>query len=87
LTGSKSCSKIYKVTLPYLPTPLSGSASTTPTARALPVETSWGAINRDIFILDADNEFVAAFNCTTNSLSTPSNYATLRALMVDALNF
>jgi hypothetical protein len=75
LNNTNSTGAIYSsTTLPWL---LGG----------YPVQTAWGAVNRDIVILDADNEYVASFNCTSSSLSTPANYDALRALMVDALNY
>ena len=64
------------------------SSSTMPwLANGGAVQSDWGASNRDIIILDADNEFVASVNCTTHSLYTQANYDALRALMVDALNY
>ena len=75
LNNSSSTGAIYSSsTMPWL----SNGAS---------VQGAWGASNRDIFILDADNEFVASVNCTTNSLNTQANYDILRALMIDALNY
>ena len=75
LNNSSSTGAIYSSsTLPWL-------------ANGSPVEAAWGANNRDIFILDADNEFVASVNCSSHSLHSQANYDALRALMVDALNY
>ena len=43
----------------------------------------WGVTLRDVVILNEHNQQVAVFNLSTFSLSTPENYATLKALLID----
>ena len=44
----------------------------------------WGVAYRDVVVLDAENDFVAVFNLTENSLATPEGYAGLKDLLVGA---
>ena len=47
----------------------------------LPVESAWGADYRDVVILNKDNEWVTAYNLTTNPLGVPANYDQLKNLL------
>lgn len=44
----------------------------------------WGAVWRDVYVLDADNEVYAVYNLTTYDLSDPANYQALYDLFVEA---
>ena len=44
----------------------------------------WAVTYRDVWILDGDNVPVAIYNLTTHGLSDEANYATLKALFIDA---
>ena len=46
----------------------------------------WNATWRDVHVVDAANERVAVFNLTDHDLADPANYATLKALLMDAAN-
>ncbi len=43
----------------------------------------WHVVYRDVVILDQDGARVTAYNLTQHSLSTPANYAALKALLQD----
>ena len=45
---------------------------------------TWNPTYRDVVILDANNEFVEAYNLTTYSLSVQANYDTLKQKLIDA---
>jgi hypothetical protein len=45
------------------------------------VWTAWAVTYRDVVIVDAANEKVAAYNLTTHDLATAENYAELKALL------
>ncbi len=45
---------------------------------------SWAYEYRDVVIVDANNQFVQAYNLTTNDLADANNYADLRQLLVAA---
>ena len=45
---------------------------------------SWGGTWRDVVILDQNNEIYDSFNLTTYSLSSQTNYDTLKQLLIDA---
>lgn len=45
---------------------------------------SWGAIWRDVTILDGQNEAVDVYNLTTNDLGASANYATMRDKLIGA---
>jgi hypothetical protein len=44
----------------------------------------WDPVYRDVIVLGPNNEWVGAFNLTTNNLSDPDNYDALLQLFVDA---
>ena len=44
---------------------------------------TWGVTFRDVVILNEENQIVASYNLTTNSLNTSSNYDALKALLVN----
>ncbi|MGC6507321.1 MAG: hypothetical protein ACON4U_02850 [Myxococcota bacterium] len=46
----------------------------------------WGAVYRDVMILDGNNELVDAFNLTSSSLNSSSNYNALMQLFIDTAN-
>lgn len=50
------------------------------------VWSDWGVTYRDVIILDAENEPVAAYNLTTHNLSLPADYEALKALLEAAAN-
>ena len=43
---------------------------------------AWGAIWRDVYVLDQNNEVVEVYNLTTYSLVDQTNYAYLKDLLV-----
>lgn len=45
---------------------------------------SWTAVYRDVVIVDAEGMRVEAYNLTTHDLSNPTNYADLKAKLLDA---
>jgi hypothetical protein len=45
------------------------------------VQGQWGALYRDVVILDADNVPVAVYNLTAHDLAVPANYDELKALL------
>jgi hypothetical protein len=45
------------------------------------VASDWGAIFRDVVILDVNNEWVTAYNLTTHDLGVPANYEALKDLL------
>ena len=45
---------------------------------------AWQVTWRDVIVLDEDNEIVAVFNLTQNSLSVPANYDSLKSILRDA---
>ena len=46
--------------------------------------TNWGAVWRDLYILDRTNHVTAVYNLTTYNLSVPANYAAAYDLFVAA---
>lgn len=48
------------------------------------VQDLWGAAERDVRILDAQNRLIAVYNLTANSLAFPGNFDTLKDLFLDA---
>ena len=46
----------------------------------------WGAIWRDVMILDGNNELVTTYNLTTYTLNDSGNYDTLKQLFIDTAN-
>ena len=44
----------------------------------------WGITFRDVVILDEENEVVAIYNLTQNTLADPAKYAELKALFAAA---
>jgi hypothetical protein len=48
------------------------------------VWTLWGAVWRDVYVLDRTNHVTAVYNLTTHNLSDPANYAELYDLFVAA---
>jgi hypothetical protein len=48
------------------------------------VRSSWGASDREIYILDPNNEVHAVFNTLTHSLETQANRNALKALLLQA---
>ncbi len=46
--------------------------------------TNWGAVWRDLYILDRTNHVTAVYNLTTYSLADPVNYAAAYDLFVAA---
>jgi hypothetical protein len=45
---------------------------------------TWDPTYRDVIILDGNNEIIAIYNLTTNSLATEENYEELKALLIEA---
>ena len=45
---------------------------------------SWGGNWRDVMILDADNQLVGQYNLTDFNLSDPTNYETLKTMLLEA---
>ncbi len=45
---------------------------------------NWGAVWRDVYVLDRSNHVTAVYNLTDHSLSDPANYAELYDLFVAA---
>ena len=50
---------------------------------SLEIWDDWGALWRDVFILNENNELVLTYNLTQNNLSNSSNYNTLMQYFVD----
>ena len=54
------------------------------------VWSQWGAVYRDVMILDGNNEVSSVFNLTTYNISdvqnSSGNYATLKQLFIDTAN-
>ena len=50
------------------------------------VVASWAVTYRDLVVLDDDNEVFSVYNLTSHDLSNPDNYATLKAILLDAAN-
>lgn len=48
------------------------------------VWTNWAVTFRDVVVLDAENKPIAVYNVTTNNLGDPTNYATLKQILLDA---
>lgn len=44
----------------------------------------WQAVWRDVFIVDGTNSSVQVYNLTTHNLATPSYYAELKGMLIDA---
>jgi hypothetical protein len=44
--------------------------------------TTWGVTFRDVVILNEENQIVASFNLTTNSLSNSTNYDALKNMLI-----
>jgi hypothetical protein len=44
----------------------------------------WGAVWRDVIILNRANEPIYTYNLTTYNLADPTNYATLKQMFIDA---
>jgi hypothetical protein len=53
---------------------------------AEPCWTSWQATWRDVDILDPQNRRMAIYNLTEHDLSVPSNYDTLKAMILAEAN-
>jgi hypothetical protein len=45
---------------------------------------SWGAVWRDVYVLDRTNHVTAVYNLTDHPLTDPANYAELRDLFLAA---
>ena len=45
---------------------------------------NWGGGWRDVMILDPNNELVGQFNLTDFSLADPTNYETLKNMLIEA---
>ena len=50
---------------------------------SLQIWSTWGAVWRDVMILDQNNELVHTYNLTQYSLSNTSNYNDLMQLFID----
>lgn len=48
--------------------------------------TQWGAVWRDVMILDGNNELVDTFNLTSLTLNDTGNYDALKQLFIDTAN-
>jgi len=48
--------------------------------------TQWAVEYRDVVVLDGQNRPVAVYNLTVHDLGDPTNYATLKSILVDAAN-
>ena len=46
--------------------------------------TSWDFVYRDVVIVDANNEFVEAYNLTQNDLGEPANFNAHKQMLIDA---
>ena len=46
----------------------------------------WQVTYRDVIVLDAENMRVTAFNVTNQDLANSSNYAALKAILLEAAN-
>jgi hypothetical protein len=45
---------------------------------------AWHATWRDVFVVGPENEVLHVYNLTEHNLARPSNYATLRSLLLQA---
>jgi hypothetical protein len=44
----------------------------------------WRPLYRDVFVLDAQNRRITAYNLTSHDLGDPANYAYLKSVLVQA---
>ena len=74
MTGTSSGTSVFTVAL-NLPMVQDDSA--------LGIWSDWGAIWRDVYILNENNELVLVYNLTQNSLFNSNNYDTLMQHFID----
>lgn len=63
------------------------AGKTTPLLQDTPAVNAWGlwqVTYRDVVVLDAQGRRRDVFNLTTNDLSVAANFATLKAMLLDA---
>ena len=49
----------------------------------LGVWSDWGAIWRDVYLVDADNRHISTYNLTEHNLSESENYEALKAMFIE----
>ena len=48
------------------------------------VWSAWGAVARDVYVLDGENRIITVYNVTANDLSNPTYFAELKQILLDA---